>query len=300
MILGVDIGGTSVKLALVDAQGNIHARHEASTCFDGYRTPMLDTVLRQAGDFLARQDARVEGIGVSATGQIDTRTGTVIGTNGMIPNYEGARIRERMQARFQLPVYVLNDANAAALGECFAGCARGRRDVLMVTFGTGVGGGIIIDGRIYGGARGIAGEIGQFVLRRNGEPGGWFEDVASTGALVRAAERALGETGLNGRILFERAERGDAAVLWILDAWMEDIAAGLIGLVHIFNPEMLVLGGGVSVQRRLFVEPLRAKVLAGAQPRFVEGLEIESAVLGNDAGVLGVARYFMEMNGRRD
>lgn len=134
-------------MGLVDEGGEVHARHEASVCFDGYRTPILTTVMREAEAFLRRENAQVAGIGVSATGQVDDRAGVVIGTNGKIPGYEGARIKEEMESRFHLPVWVLNDANAAALGECFAGAARGRRHVLMLTLGTGVGGGVVLGGR---------------------------------------------------------------------------------------------------------------------------------------------------------
>ena len=161
MILSIDVGGTAVKMGLVDESGAVHARHEASVCFDGYQTPILTTVIREAEAFLRQTHAQVAGVGVSATGQVDDRAGVVIGTNGKIPGYEGSRIKEDMEAHFHLPVWVLNDANAAALGECFAGAARGRRHVLMLTLGTGVGGGVVLGGELYGGARGIAGELGD-------------------------------------------------------------------------------------------------------------------------------------------
>ena len=297
MILAVDIGGTSVKMALVDEDGAIGARHAAETAFDGYATPILTTVIRQARRFVDREGVPIEGIGVSATGQIDAASGVVIGTNGMIPNYEGAPIRREMEAAFGVPARVLNDANAAALGECFVGRARGLRHVVMVTFGTGVGGGIVIDGRIYEGARGIAGEIGLFPLYHDGGSpgeGGRYEGRAATSALVRAAERATGEVGLTGRAIFERLGQGDAVMRRVADAWLDDVAAGLIGLTHIFNPEMLLLGGGVSAQQALFVDPVRRRVLAGVRPRFAEDLRIEAATLGNDAGLVGAAKYFMD------
>ena len=293
MILAIDIGGTSAKMALVDRRGEIGPRWSAGTAFDQYRTPILTTVIRAAREFLAHERARVEGIGVSATGQIDSASGTVIGTNGMIPNYEGAQIRGEMESEFGVPVRVLNDANAAALGECFTGRARGLRHVVMATFGTGIGGGIVIDGKIYEGARGIAGEIGLLALNRGG-PDGWYEGCASTSALVRAARRETGESGLTGRAIFERIGRGDPALWRVVDAWLDDAAAGLIGLTHIFNPEMIIVGGGISAQEALFVEPLRQRVLRGVRPRFAEGLRIEAALLGNDAGLVGAAKYFMD------
>lgn len=299
MILSIDIGGTAVKLGLVTREGEIVARHEASVCFDGYRTPILTTVIREARLFLARENTPIEGIGVSATGQIDSRTGVVIGTNGKIPGYEGARIRDELESAFGVPVRALNDANAAALGECFAGAGKGAQNALMLTLGTGVGGGIVLGGRIFGGARGIAGELGHFTLYQDGAPcpcgkRGCYENYAATTALVRAARASSGENDIDGRVIFARAAAGDARMLAVLDRWIDDIAAGITGLVHIFNPELVLIGGGVSAQERLLMEPLRERVLAGVMPRFAEGLVIRRATLGNDAGLIGAARFFIE------
>ena len=299
MILSIDIGGTAVKMGLVDEQGVIHARHEASVCYDNYETPILTTVIREAKALLAREGAQIEGIGVSATGQVDDRIGAVIGTNGKIPHYEGSQIKREMEAAFGVPAYALNDANAAALGECFIGRGKGYDNVLMVTLGTGVGGGIVIGGKIFGGTRGIAGELGHFTLYQDGVPcpcgkKGCYESYAATTALVRRAKEAAGEEELNGRIIFERAANGDRTMLAVLNAWIEDIAAGITGLVHIFNPQLVLIGGGVSAQEELLIAPLRRKVLETAMPRFAEGLQVESATLANDAGVIGAAKFFMD------
>lgn len=303
MILSIDIGGTAVKMGLVDRAGKIHARHEASVCYDEYRTPILTTVIREAKAFLARENAQVEGIGVSATGQVDDAIGAVIGTNGKIPGYEGSQIKRDMEAEFGVPVYALNDANAAALGECFAGRAKGFDNALMITIGTGVGGGIVIGGRVFGGTRGIAGEMGHFTLYQDGVPcpcgkRGCYESYAATTSLVRLAQQATGEEGLNGRVIFARAAAGDAVMLGALDHWIDDIAAGITGLVHIFNPQIVLIGGGVSAQEELLIRPLRDRVLATAMPRFAEGLLVEAATLSNDAGLIGAAKFFMDRNDR--
>ena len=299
MILSIDIGGTAVKMGLVDHEGAIHARHEASVCFDHYQTPILTTVIREAQAFLARESAQIEGIGVSATGQVDDRAGEVIGTNGKIPHYEGSQIKRDMEAAFGVPVFALNDANAAALGECFAGRAKGVQNVLMVTLGTGVGGGIVLGGRIFGGTRGIAGELGHFTLYQDGPrcpcgKCGCFERYAATTALVRRAKEATGEADMNGRIVFSRAADGDQAMLAVLSAWIDDIAAGISGLVHIFNPQMVLIGGGVSAQEALLIAPLRERVLRSVMPRFAECLQLEAATLGNDAGMIGAARFYLD------
>ena len=301
MILSIDIGGTAVKMGLVDREGRIHDRHEASVCFDEYKTPILTTVLREAKLFLDGRE--IEGIGVSATGQVDDNAGIVIGTNGKIPGYEGSRIKDALEEAFGVPACALNDANAAALGESFAGAAKGRRNAVMLTLGTGVGGGIIIDGKVFGGTRGIAGELGHFTLYQNGAPcacgkRGCYENYAATTALVRLAEERTGEKNLDGRAIFRRASEGETVMLEILDAWTDDIAAGITGLVHIFNPEIVIIGGGVSGQEALLIEPLRRKVLSGAMPRFAEGLQLERAVLGNDAGLIGAAKFLWIRNNK--
>ncbi len=299
MILSIDIGGTAVKLGLVDGLGRIGPQHEASCNFDGYRTPIIQTVIAEARAFLAQQGTAIEGIGVSATGQIDAATGVVIGTNGKIPGYEGTEIKKELEGAFLVPVFVLNDANAAALGECFIGRAAGLKDVVMLTLGTGVGGGIVIDGRIYGGMRGIAGEMGHFTLYQDGIPcacgkRGCYESYASTTALMRMACEKTGELMLNGRAIFARAESGDPQMLAVIDAWIENIAAGITGLVHIFNPQMVLIGGGVSAQEERLIRPLRQRVLATVMPRFGEGLALERAALGNQAGLIGAARFYTD------
>ncbi len=303
MILSIDIGGTAVKMGLVNREGSIYARHEASVCYDNYQTPILTTVIREAQSFLAREQASIEGIGVSATGQVDDRIGAVIGTNGKIPHYEGSQIKRDMESAFGVPVFALNDANAAALGECFAGRAKGIENVLMITLGTGVGGGIVLGGRIFGGTRGIAGELGHIPLYAGGVPcacgsRGCYESYAATTALVRLAKEATGEEEMNGRIIFARAAEGDEVMLSILDRWIADIAAGIVGLVHTFNPQMVLIGGGVSTQEDLLIKPLRERILKTVMPRFAEGLQIEAATLGNDAGMIGAAKFYMDCCGK--
>ena len=301
MILCADIGGTSVKLGLCDQNGTLHATAEASVSFDNYQTPIIDTVIAASRAFLAEHACALSGIGVSATGQVDSRLGAVIGTNGKIANYEGTNIKARMEEAFSVPCEVLNDANAALLGEVFCGGAQDAQNVVMLTLGTGVGGGVLVEGRLLTGHRGIAGEMGHFTLYQNGIPcpcgkKGCYESYASTTALLRAAEEATGESGLNGRILFERVQHGDKTLSAVLDHWLDDVAAGITGLLHMFNPELILIGGGVSRQEELLLQPLRRRVLAGAMARFTEDLRIERAQLGNDAGLLGAAKFYLDIH----
>ena len=288
MILGIDVGGTAVKLGLMTREGRILARDEAPVNADGYSTPVLTSVLRAAERFLKSRETVPEGIAVSATGQVDDLLGTVIGTNGSIPGYEGTDFKTAFQSRFGVPAHVLNDANAAALGETFLGAGKGCRDVLMVTLGTGVGGGVVSGGRLVRGHRGIAGELGHFSIDRGGLPcscggRGCFERYASASALIRMARDASsGNPVRDGRDFFARVRDGDGALFAVLDQWLDGVALGLAGLIHIFNPE------------ELLIRPLREKIRKLLMPRFAEGLRIEAARLGNDAGMIGALKFWLD------
>ena len=194
--LGVDIGGTAVKLGLVDENGRVLRRAERSVSFDGYKTPILDTVQAAIHEFLTADTPRLEGIAVSATGQIDSRRGVVAGTCGNFPGWIGVDIKGTLERAFGLPVTVANDANCMLLGEVWAGAAKGYTDVIGVTLGTGVGGGILTGGRLLEGARGLGGELGHFRLHALDGVActcgaiGCYERYAATTALVRSAQNA--------------------------------------------------------------------------------------------------------------
>ena len=300
--LAIDIGGTSVKLGIVDEGGRVLAKAEQSVCFDYYETPILTTVLSASEQFLKEQDVRPQslaGIGVSATGQIDTHTGTVVGTCGSLPNYIGSPIKAELEAKFGLPVTVANDANCMTLGEVWVGGAKGYTDVIGVTLGTGVGGGILTGGRLLEGARGLGGELGHYrthaldgVLCTCGASGCW-ERYAATTALVRAAQ-PRNHKWRDGRAIFESAHAGDPIILTLLEDWTDEIAQGLAGMVHIFNPQLILIGGGVSAQQKLLIVPIAAKVKASVMPAFAEGLEVRAAQLHNDAGMVGAVYYFRQ------
>lgn len=297
--LGIDIGGTAVKLGLVNTQGRVLARAEESVSFDGYKTPILDTVTRAAAAFVAAQSITPAGVGVSATGQIDSVQGVVAGTCGSLPGWDDAPIRATLEKALSLPVTVANDANCMVLGEVWAGAAKGCTDVIGITIGTGVGGGILTGGRLLEGARGLAGEIGHYrthvrdgVACTCGAVGCW-ERYAATTALVRTAKEK-NPAWDNGRAIFAAAEAGDPAVRELLDAWTDEIAQGLAGLVHIFNPQRILVGGGVSAQTDLLIRPLAERVRESVMPAFRVGLDLRAADLQNDAGLVGAVYYLRQ------
>lgn len=299
LYLGIDIGGTAVKLGLVDETGAVRDRAERSVSFDHYRTPILDTVRAAAADFTAGRREQITGIGVSATGQIDSWRGMVAGTCGSLPGWVRAPIRDALEADYHLPVTVANDANCMCLGEAWVGAAQGCTDVIGITIGTGIGGGILTGGHLLEGARGLGGELGHYRTHALdgadctcGAKGCW-ERYASTTALVRAA-RTMDPALTDGRAVFAAAREGRADVLALLDRWTDEIAQGLAGMVHIFNPQRILVGGGVSAQQQLLIDPLERKVKAAVMPAFAEGLTLTAAALHNDAGLVGAVRYLLQ------
>ena len=181
-------------------------------------------------------------------------------------------------------------------------------NVLVVTVGTGVGGGIIENGRLIEGRRGIGGEIGHFSIKFDGEPcpcgnRGCFERYGSTGALVRRFTgdpvllEALGVPAedVDGKVIF--AHLGHPAVAAAVSAWIDCIAAGIVSLIHVFNPEIVLVGGGISREEEHFIRPLRERVLSRAMAQFAKNLSVEAAALGNTAGLLGACAYFRQVHG---
>lgn len=300
--LALDLGGTFAKIGLVDEDYKILAREEAFVAFDGYQTPILNTVNKVLKSFLQKEKSRIDvlsGIGVAACGQIDSERGIVLGTCGTIPGWTGTAIKEQLEQKYQLPVSVMNDANAMCYGECQLGRGKGYRNVIGLTYGTGVGGGILCDGKLLEGGFGLAGELGHFSTHAgDGRPCtcgsvGCYEQYASVTALMKDGEK-YNPRWKDAKVLFDAATHGDTDALKVLDVWTDEVAFGLVGLVHIFNPQLLLLGGGVSSQVELFIEPVRRKVLSSVMPAFGKELHIQDAALGNDAGMLGAVYRLRE------
>ena len=297
--LSIDIGGTAVKIALVNQSGDVLILDKYSVSFDNYETPILETVLKSIDVFIYENNIHdISGICVSATGQIDVDKGEVIGTGGNIKNYDGSKIKEELEKKYKIRTTVINDANAAVLGELFLGRAKGYENVVMITVGTGVGGGIVVNGEVLNGRLGIGGEIGHFSINNRGKPcscgnRGCYERYASMTALIKRVEEELGIKGINGKDIFDRIPT-DEDISNIVDSWIEDISNGLVSLVHIFNPEIILVGGAVSEQKELFIDKLREKVMRKVMPNFSLDLKVESAKLGNDAGLVGALYYYLK------
>ena len=278
----IDIGGTYIKSGVLE-DGVLTGVEETPTDGGGGARAMLSRVAQ-----LVRQTPGVERVGVSTAGEVDARTG-VIRLSDNIPGYTGLNPRQILEGELGLPVAVENDVNAAAAGEFAFGAARDEQDFLMVSYGTGVGGAVYIGGRLYRGRAGSAGEFGGLVTHpeavdpaRQGT--GSYERYASTSALV-ARVTALYPALTTGRDIF--AHLNDPTIKKEVDAWIREVACGIISLIHAFDPALVVLGGGI-MENSIIFNRVRARLMNELLPNF-RCADIRPARLGNRAGMLGAA-----------
>nr|WP_297175509.1 ROK family protein [uncultured Agathobaculum sp.] len=304
MRIGIDLGGTTVKAALCKEDGTLLRKQSAATPTGN--APALCAAMKRLALGLCSEEGiapeTVTSIGIGVPGSFDKASctlkfGTNLGMNNV--SFAGA-----FRPEFSCPVQLDNDANCAALGEVTAGAAKGAKNMVMITLGTGVGGGVIIDGRLYTGCNGIAGELGHIVIRQRGEPcgcgrQGCLEAYASASALVRFAERALAQGresilrkqagGLNAKMICDAVDAGDALARELFDEYCVNLSCGLANLINIFQPETIVLGGGLAGYGEKLLEPLRRLT----HPQTFRGDDkntvITCALLGNDAGLIGAA-----------
>lgn len=304
LYLGVDLGGTNIKAALVDAEGNILNESSVPTNLPRQAEAVCDDI---AALCTALADGvRVHGIGVGCPGTVDG--GVVRYSNNL--NWHDFAMADYLQGKTGLPVRLANDANAAALGEALAGCAKGAESAVIVTLGTGVGGGVVLNGKLLTGYTGAASEPGHTVIcdtpnaplctcgRR-----GCFEAYASATALIRMTRQAMDahpESALhtvaangtvNGRTAFDAAELGDTAAKQVVDDYIHYLAVGIANLINMFFPQVIGLSGGVANQGENLLRPLRAAV----QPMIFgdayakKHTTLTTCTLGYRAGVIGAA-----------
>ncbi|WP_409270026.1 ROK family protein [Neobacillus sp. SCS-31] len=285
-ILAADIGGTSTKVGLCSEGGKIESYKEYSTEWARTGLNPVDVL----GEIFTEYSG-FDAIGISTAGQVDSTEGKIIYANENIPGYTGVGLKDIFQKRFGVPVKVENDVNAAALGEKHFGAGSGFHDFLCLTYGTGIGGAIILGGELYRGHSGSASEFGHIITHPLGRPCncggmGCYEQYASTTALVRNAKE-IDKLYNNGRIVFEKFFQGEAVVEEIVHEWVFEIAIGLVSLIHTFNPPAVVLGGGI-MEQELLVQMVSDKVKELIMESFSD-VKILKAELGNKAGVLGAA-----------
>lgn len=292
--LGVDLGGTNIAVGVVDEDNKIVSRASMPTALprpaDAIAASIAEACVKAIGEAgIERED--IVSVGVGTPGAVNS--------SGIVENdanlgFVNTPLRDMIYDLLKIETFIGNDANCAALGEQVAGAGRGTKNFIMVTLGTGVGGGIVLDGKLLTGVNGAAGEIGHMVIDHEGIPCqcgriGCFEQYASASALIRfAKERNLDVNG--ARDVFDLAKADNIVAAEVLDSYFDYLSTGIANLINIFQPEVIAIGGGIAGQGEELLKPLVKKVESKRYTKYSKKQTVITvAKLGNDAGIIGAA-----------
>ena len=302
--IGADLGGTNIRAALVRDDGTCVKSLRRRTIGDAgtyeYIENSIDALVALFADLSATPEAAgqpLDGVGVGVTGLIN-RSGAFIGGKGPPDSYRHPLpIRDRLAEQLDVPVWVDNDSKAAAWGEYCYGAGRGANSMICLTVGTGIGGGIVLDGRLFHGADGLAGHMGFMTLDLHGTRGpsgvvGYLEQLASGTAIAQMA-------GRSGESVFEAYRQGDSTARDVIGKVAYALGVAIASLLHILNPDVVVIGGGVAEQGDTFLDLIRAVVRDTSMVNF-RATQIRAAELGDAAGVIGAAALCWQYGEQRD
>ena len=314
LFLGIDLGGTKIVAGLVDREGRVVARHHRSTEANEGRDAVVRRLMDATAQLLTTEGInrqQVAAIAIASPGPIDARRGVVTAPPNL-PGWRDVPLGRMIQEEFGLPTSLENDANAAALAEHRFGAGRGVDHMIYVTASTGIGGGFILDGRLYRGATGAAAEVGHMTILPHGPRcgcgnRGCLEALASGTAIAREArervargapmlfaELADGDLDrITAKMVAQAAEQGDEEAREIIDTAMIYLGVGMANLVNVLNPQLLVIGGGLTKMGARLFDPVRRAVDRRAFPATAAAVEIKCAELGEEVGLLGAAAVAM-------
>ena len=310
--IGVDLGGTKIAVGIVSVYGKLLYKCSLRTEADKGVETVIGNIIKGIDAALENYGiniSNVASIGIGSPGVIDSESGTVIAAFN-IKGMQNTPLADEISKHFGKNVYVSNDANCAALGEVTSGAAKGYSNAIMITLGTGVGGGLIINGKLYEGGGSKGAELGHIVVNHNGNlctcgRRGCWETYASVTALIKstkeAAEnnpdsilaRVVSESdSVNGKTVFSALEQGCEVAKTVFDEYVYYVAEGIIDLTNIFRPEIVLIGGGVSHEGEKLIAPIRDYVSKNCYGTdLIDIPKIERATLGNDAGIIGAAMF---------
>lgn len=314
--IGVDIGGTNTACGIVDDECNIIARSKVKTSTKGEGAPVyadaigeIKKAVREACDLAGIVPSDAHSIGIGCPGICNSELGVVEYASNLA--FDNAPVKTDMEAEFGIPVYLDNDANCAAFGEFVAGAAKGSRTAVIITLGTGVGSGIIIDGKIYHGANFAGGEIGHTVIVLDGLPcscgrRGCFEAYSSATGLVRMTTQASelnpdsiltrmirDEGRVSARTAYNAMKRGDPVGEAVTEQYIKYLACGISNVINTFQPDILCIGGGICNEGDPLMIPLRKAVSEQVYSRnSAKNTKLEVCKLANEAGIIGAAMLF--------
>ena len=283
-ILAFDIGGTEIKYAVCDENFNLTEKKSIPTNAQEGGKRIIERVVEIAKSF-----ENIDRIGISTAGQVDSVKGKIVYATDSILGYTGTEIKTIVEAETGILTAVENDVNSAAIGEAVFGAAKGHDSFICLTYGTGIGGAIYLNEKLFTGNSFSAGEFGHIVTHAGGKSCtcggcGCYEAYASASALVNSVSEKLGKT-MNGREIFENFDNPE--IRCIIDEWIDEIVIGLKGLVYIFNPSLIVAGGGI-MNESYITDEINAKLQKELMASFRK-VKVVKALMGNDANKLGAA-----------
>jgi glucokinase len=307
--IGIDLGGTNIVAAVVDEKYNIIAKAKTPTAVPRSAELIFDDIAK-----VCKEAVEKAGLTMNDISSIGLGTPGTVNSDGVIEfannlNFDNVPAKDMIIERLgDKPVYVANDANCAALGEAYAGCGNGAKNFIAVTLGTGVGSGVIIDGKIVTGVNNAGGECGHMVIVVDGEActcgrHGCWEAYASATALINQTKKAMEqypdsvmhqlakeEGKVSGKTAFDAMRRGDIAGIKVVDQYIKYVACGIINLVNALQPEIICVGGGICNEGETLLRPLRRYIEAERYSVYSKiQTKILKAELGNDAGIIGAA-----------
>jgi len=306
-VIGVDLGGTNMRIALLSPDGLILDRHKVSThAAEGWK----QVVARLAENIVLYQKIAigkgltVAAAGVGAPGVIQMDGGIVVKSPNF-PDWNNLPLKEELEKALNMPVFIENDANAAALGEQWLGAGHDINSMILLTLGTGVGGGIVLNKQIWQGADGMAGEIGHMTLIPDGRlcgcgNTGCLEMYASARGIVQSYREAINSSGsimtadLSSEQIYQAARDGETVACKVMKDMGRMLGIGIANLINIFNPQMIVLGGGVKDAWQLFIDAMQEEVMRRAFKVPAERTKIVPSLLGDDAGMVGAAAIALQ------
>lgn len=284
--IAFDIGGTQIKYGIVSEIGRVLKRQTVATEIHLGGEQIIQKLIYVSKKIM--NEHTIAGIGISTAGIVDINKGIVTGGADHIPGYSTIPISDRLQEILKVPVSIDNDVNCAAFGEKWNGSGREKDNFIMLTLGTGIGGAIFIDGKLYQGHSFSAGEWGNMLIE-----GKTFEEVASISGLIRLVSKYKGKGKWNGKRIFELYDKGDREVAQAVGIFFKYLAIGISNLAYIFNPETIIIGGGITDRGNEFLKEVKEEVSKYLNQEIYNNCEIELAQNGNCAGMIGAIYHFL-------
>ena len=319
-LVGVDFGGTNIASLLLNERGRVLRRDVRPTLANEGKERTINQIVNSVRALFEKEGSgnfadSILGVGIGSPGPLNTKKG-IIHFAPNLPGWRNVPLVEILSKKLRMPVFLENDANAAALGEWWIGAGKNAHNLVLLTLGTGIGGGIIIDGEVFHGVHDTAGELGHIIIHEDGLPcncgaRGCLEAYASATGVIKRTLRAIKEgkktilTGLvhnhlediSCELVYKAAEKGDELCSWIVEETARYLGVGIASIVNVLNPQMVILAGGMTKAKDLLFKPVRRYAQHYALKEAIKGVRIVPARLGDDAGAIGAAAVVLKRKG---